>query len=746
MNKKILWLLILISLGVNLSIKAQKASPVDSLEQILKTNISSKVRLQLYNDLAKLYNQNHPSPEGITCVRKAIKLARQLKDPVSEALAYNHWGDLYSKVNNQDWEGALPYYQKALKMREALVKSTPQSLERKLDLAITFSDIAYNYWQWGKLSKALENHQKSIEIAQLITDEQKDYPEIQLFLGLRYNNVGAIYWAQSRYKEAIEYYLKALHIFEKIDHPARMDITLSNIGMVYTKLQQYDKASFYLLKALHLAERVQHQAGVAYAQNNLGQLLEEQQKYDSAIVYFQESANNYLKIQEINGVGLNLNSLGTVHKKMGNYDEALKSYQQALKIANQNQSKYWQSLTMQNLGSVYLKREQWSLVEEYVKKSQKTAQEEGYREIIKENYHILSEFYADTGEPAKALEQYKLFVVAKDSIFSEEKFRQLNQIQAEYETEKKQKENEILTREKILQEKTLQRSQYEKIALIVVAFLILLFAVYVWFSRQKLKITHEQLWQRNDMINQQKEKLTQQAQQLEEVNQIKDRMFSIVAHDLRSPIAQLEGVMALVQDEHLSDQELKKILPGINRNISYTSDLVNNLLHWTKSQMHGLNIEKEDFDIYLIAQSKVNLFEKVAKEKNIKLYNEIPTGTLVSADPDMIDLVFRNLVSNALKFCSPEDAIYLKTIEQEKMIQLCIKDTGLGISPENLSKLFNNQNFTTRGTANEKGTGLGLSLCKDFIEKNNGEMWVESTVGVGSTFFFTLPKVNNIVE
>ncbi len=736
-----MWVLVWMLIGVCTNTQAQSIATIDSLENILeRQRIGLNAKLSIFNELAGLYNLHKPSEKGVEYARNAVKIAKKLKNAAAEGLAYNHLGDLLNKVNRQSWDTSLVYYQKALEIRRLLAKKQPQSLDKKLDLALTLSDIAFAYWMWGKLSQALEYYKESLKIADVIYQKDAKYTKIEGFIAMRRNNMGAIYWAQSKYKEAIEDYLKALRIYEKIDYPGRINQVMTNIGMVYFEWQQYDKAIEYYRKAIKIAQKIEHYEGLGYAQNNLGNLFEEIKQYDSAMVYFEKSAQSYLKVGDGKGAGLNYNSIGSIYQKKEKYTKAIEEYTKASDIAQENQSKYWIATTSKNLASAFLALKQWEKTKANLSLSQKIAIEEGYKDIVKDNYLIYAELYEQIKQPEKALEQYRLFMMMKDSIFSEDKFKQISQIEAQYEFEKNQKDNEILKQKNEIQEKNLLQSQYEKIALTLFIFLLLCFVAYVWFGRQKLKITHQQLQQRNLQNYQQKKILESQAAQLEEVNEVKDRLFSIVAHDLKSPIAQLEAVMALVQDEHISETELKKILPEINKNISYTSDLINNLLHWAKSQMQGLSIDAAPFDIHSLVRNKVNLLEKTAEQKEIHLKNEIPIGTEVFADPDMIDLVLRNLISNALKFCHKGDKITIKAYLQQDFIRIAVEDTGQGISPENLPKIFNHQNFTTRGTANEKGTGLGLSLCKDFIEQNQGEIWVESELDQGSTFYFTLPK------
>jgi signal transduction histidine kinase len=150
-------------------------------------------------------------------------------------------------------------------------------------------------------------------------------------------------------------------------------------------------------------------------------------------------------------------------------------------------------------------------------------------------------------------------------------------------------------------------------------------------------------------------------------------------------------------------------------------------------------MEIEKFDFREVILHKLDVFEKNAADKGVLLINNITGLCNVMADKNMIDLVVRNLTANAIKFCNKNDTVTITSEIINGKLQVCIKDTGRGIEKKNIPKLFGNEMFSTYGTANEKGSGLGLMLCKDFVEKNNGKIWVESEFGVGSKFCFTIP-------
>lgn len=231
----------------------------------------------------------------------------------------------------------------------------------------------------------------------------------------------------------------------------------------------------------------------------------------------------------------------------------------------------------------------------------------------------------------------------------------------------------------------------------------------------------------------------QNEEKLQALNELKDRLFSIISHDLRTPLLSLMDILSMANDGMVTDEEFRSFLPTLTKKIGYTSSLVENLLQWSKSQLEGTIINAVHFDIKENVTYLLDNVAQLAANKEISLKNNIHVPAIVYADIDMIQAVLRNLLSNAIKFCRAGDKIIVEANVESDAATIWISDTGVGIAPENICKLFGNHNFTTRGTTNEQGTGLGLLLCKDFIEKNGGRIWVKSTQGHGSSFYFTLP-------
>jgi two-component system sensor histidine kinase/response regulator len=240
-------------------------------------------------------------------------------------------------------------------------------------------------------------------------------------------------------------------------------------------------------------------------------------------------------------------------------------------------------------------------------------------------------------------------------------------------------------------------------------------------------------------------KLKESQANLEELNKTKDKFFSIIAHDLKNPISSFKNLSELLTDQydHLTEEELKEFIGLMSESSNNLFKLLENLLMWSRAQVGSINMNKEEFIINDIVRNNLLLMKLNAENKKIKLVNNIEKDIAVFGDINMLDTVIRNLISNALKFSDAGDKITIDAEISEDIVTMKISDTGVGMPPEIQEKLFKiDKQITSIGTQQERGTGLGLILCKEFINKNNGDIWVESEQGKGSTFFFTVPKTD----
>jgi signal transduction histidine kinase len=236
--------------------------------------------------------------------------------------------------------------------------------------------------------------------------------------------------------------------------------------------------------------------------------------------------------------------------------------------------------------------------------------------------------------------------------------------------------------------------------------------------------------------------LSQEKDAMEKLNFTKDKIFSIISHDLRSPIGSLKGLLSLLKDDNLTIDEFKKATSGLENQVDLLHKSLGEMLVWSKAQLTGVNPEPRVVSLREVAQEVVQINKLAARKKKIILVCKISRETKVFCDPDMLRSIIMNLVTNALKFTPNGGAVSVYEKSGEGHLQLLVEDTGVGIAQNDIEKMLSSStHFTTYGTNNEKGTGLGMIMCREFVEKNSGEMSVSSEHGKGTTFTITLPSL-----
>jgi two-component system sensor histidine kinase/response regulator len=238
-----------------------------------------------------------------------------------------------------------------------------------------------------------------------------------------------------------------------------------------------------------------------------------------------------------------------------------------------------------------------------------------------------------------------------------------------------------------------------------------------------------------------RDKIQKQAEELKETNATKDKMFSVISHDLRAPLGGMKSMMDIIFEDRANNREISdKSLKSLKTAADQTYNLLENLLYWSRTQREKLDFNPEMINLYDLVVENIELMNTLANNKNITVENELPADLTAFADNNMIKTIIRNLINNAIKFTKENGRVKISSETDKDMVHLHIKDTGIGIEKENLKKIQDQkQYFTTYGTKREKGSGLGLNLCFDFAKRNKGDLKINSAYGEGSLFTLSLP-------
>lgn len=534
--------------------------------------------------------------------------------------------------------------------------------------------------------------------------------------------LGNSYYAISEFNRALEDYVKAYAIREKTGDKKGMAIMLANIGNIYYDQQEYEKAIEYHTRALALKKDLSDERSLAVSYNNIGNNYAGLKQYDEARKFYKDALAIFERTHDARGTAYTLGSVGMVYEKQGQYMEALASLGKAVALLEKENDQKGLAEAYNHIGEIEMRLRLYRRAEVSLLRAQELAEEAGVPSELMANYERFARLDSAMGNMAGAYTWMKHYTHLKEKIFNREQSTQITQMQAAFDAERKDRTIQLLAKEKNYQErqKVTQRVLFASGILVLV---LILFGL-LYFLRQKHKT--------NRILKAEKA-------HSEELNRLKDKLFSIIAHDLRGPLNSLKALLGLAAADHISEAELKYLLGTIGQNTQYTTNLVDNLLVWAKENLHGSTLTPQYFDLNSLIEENIKLLTPQAEKKDISLRYTAESALKAHADRNMIDLVLRNILSNAIKFTPQGGTITVSVAAGAGETTVSIADTGLGIKKECIGKLFGKENFSTPGTENEKGTGLGLILCREFIEKNGGKIWVKSTAGSGSIFAFTIP-------
>lgn len=642
----------------------------------------------------------HPKSDSLL----AVLLRHGRQDTVRVNLLNKVARALTGESNLKD---ALTMQEEALTLAETL-SYTPGVAQAKLSRGII-------HYKKGEFQSAIAHLQHAVS----------GYEKIGNRTGLAAANhwLGNSYYAISELNRALEEYVKAYAIREETNDKKGMAIMLANIGNIYYDQQEYEKAIEYHTRAITLKQLLHDDRSLAVSYNNIGNNYSGLKQYDEAGKFYKDALTIFERLHDIRGIAYTLGSVGMVYEKQGHYAEALASLGKAVTLLEKEGDVKGLAEAYNHIGDIERQLRLYKRAEVSLLKAQELAEEAGIPSELMANYVRFARLDSAMGNMAGAYTWMKHYTRLKENVFNRERSTQITQMQAAFDAERKDRTIQLLAKEKDYQE----RQKVTQRVLFAVGILILLVILFglAYFLRQKHKTNHI---------------LKQEKAHSEELNRLKDKLFSIIAHDLRGPLNSLKALLGLATANHVTEAELKYLLGTIGQNTQYTTNLVDNLLVWAKENLHGTTLTPQPFDLQDLIETNIKLLAPQADKKNIALEYTAPQPCESYADHNMIDLVLRNILSNAIKF-TPHAGIITVWIETTPAHNtVFVRDTGLGISKAGIAKLFGKDNFSTPGTENEKGTGLGLILCREFVEKNKGRIWVESTEGSGSTFAFTVPK------
>lgn len=563
------------------------------------------------------------------------------------------------------------------------------------------------------------------EAVNLYGETQQPKPEADILVAL-----GGVYFAQGNLSVAADLYLRALRYYEANADQTGMMNCYAALADVYARQNNFSKTIEYNQKAIARYEQSANKMQAIVGYETIGNAYMKLNNYPKAIEFFNKALRAYKDINNQAGIANISIQLGTAEQKLGNTKKAFDYFDQAQRFATNLKLQQFRVQAMLGKANCYITDGNFNKAEQLLNESIKITQKLGMTLELEEAYSGLERIYQLTSESGKAKTFGTLSRDLRDSLYNDSILKSLSDLQLRYDTERQQREIESLSKDQQIRETELKRiRQLNQLYGWGTAIIVIIFSVLLFFFIQNKRFAAN---------------LQKQTDELTRLNVVKDRFFSIISHDLRNNMTMMKLYFDLISNPSYKAEDNTAITKQIANSVENTIDLLENLLVWASSQIKGLPINPVAIELQPFIQKTIDLLQASAEQKQIQISLHCDTQQQAFADKDMLSLVVRNLIANAIKFTNEHGNISITVQPHESnQVLLSVKDNGVGISTENLKKLFDQHSHpSTKGTGNEKGTGLGLLLCKDFVERNKGKIWVESIKEQGSTFYVLLPMAS----
>lgn len=652
---------------------------------------------ELNNRASDLLNRNQYDSARVF-IDEALSLSQLLNDVEGEAHAVNNLTNYY--------------------LERGLPDSVVSILEHTFS---SYSGTEFEVHLGNHLANAhnmLGNYQEGLELYHQMRNLAEERGETRMAIGIT-QNIATNYKSLGDIPAALDNYLQSLEMAKEINDTLIIAVVLDNLGSLNMNDGNYEIAEDYLYRALEMNHQINNKGNQITNHMSLGGLYREQG-------YFEESQKHYNRVLEIAEDIANtlahiqaIYNLGLLNKEIGELVKALELFEESFELSRVNNIPIGFYFNQQGMAGVYTASGDYERAIELYEAALDLAKRVNATDMIRGTLEDLYQTYELAGDTTGAYTYLKQHAAITDSLSrtnrEEALARQeaLHGLHAERET-------------RALLEENLQIQQTNTLiaSVLLVVIIIALFTVIILLQKKRKANTL----------------LRKRTEELSKVNEIKDRLLSVLAHDLRTPLSNIQGVVYMIREELLEKKDIEKALSQIDAQLQQDINTLTNYLQWAQTQQDGITANLEDVSLSEIANNTLLEINRGANNKGVTLINKVPDDIYAVADKQMMTIILRNLLSNAVKFVGEGDQIIVETKQADSYIDISVQDTGRGIDPDARDKLFKPFNYIRKGTAGEIGTGLGLSICKEFTEEQGGSISFESEPGKGTTFSVRLQK------
>lgn len=561
-------------------------------------------------------------------------------------------------------------------------------------------------------NKGLEKVKQAEKLAMQLSSNRK--------LGEVYTMLGIYYYTRGSYDVSLQMYLKGLAIHEKHNNEVLIARSLNGIGLIQSVFNQIKESILTFEKCLKIDLKNKNYEGVARGYFNISIGNIELKEYDLAIKNLKKSLS-YSKMNNSNQTNhMVKNRLGDMMLIKNQTDSAFYYYDLVINDKNHVANNWENSYAYTGLAETYLSINDFDKAEKMGLTALSYAKKINANWDLERITKVLSRIYEKSGKIKKAYEYLLINNKFQDSLYDEHKLNEVNYLQL------KNKEVENL---KLINKNEANFQRAKKDEIIIYSFTLLTFLLlgilFLIYRNARVKDTfNKELNIRNHDIENQKELISKQNAELLKLNESKNKLFSIISHDLRSPIGSLVQILELLKDQSLSPELQQELLEQLHIQTQGTSEMLNELLIWATTQLDGENLKKETIDVYNMVVNVLDFFALEAKKKNIvcNIASAKNKSYLIKADAAQIRIIIQNILANAIKFTPQNGLVDVRFSDSNDFINVHVINLGKEISQERIDQLLKSSERINSepGTSLEKGTGLGLLLVKQFLANNNG--------------------------
>lgn len=559
-------------------------------------------------------------------------------------------------------------------------------------------------------------------------------------------NIGTVKWNKGEFAEAKDLYYKSLVLYEELRDTSGISRLWNNIGLISITQDEYNVAIENLKSSIQFSKIVRDTAMLSTAYLNIGICYYYLKEYEAAISYHKKSIYYSLQSNDMLSLANNYSFLGAEYTILKQYKPALENLLKSLDIFEREDATRGMAHVDNLLSEYYLATNDFSKAIKYGEKALKIS--ENIHSLINlfEATNHLSKAWAELSDFKKAYEYQGLAVKYQKELIDEKNKQRIAYITAEYNYEKELDKIEVekqITYAK--QQKDISARNMIIGIISIVAFFLAMFAIFLYRLNRSRQKKNQLLVSQKRSIDEKNVQLEKMNTELNTLNKTKDKFFSIIAHDLKNPIYNLNSIAQIISQDYdtMEDKEKMEYISLMVNSSEHVYSLLENLLTWSRSQRDKIDFMPAEGNLIQILTTTINGAKLSATNKNIKIGVDIKQDHAIFSDFNMLNTIVRNIISNAIKFTPKNGNIEISSHKNNQYVELSIKDSGVGMTKEKIETLFvTGENTSTPGTENESGTGLGLIICKEFALRNGGDIIVKSQKDMGTEFLVLIPDAN----